>query len=115
MLTNQIASDPADHAADIPQVGLAIITGSANWGLAFPEDIEFDGVRTLRRDVSFETPYGRSDNWKLIEFDASITAEGRTKRALCMYSHGNPRDHIDHSCHRRAFWVLMNAGVKQVL
>ncbi|TIM24417.1 MAG: 5'-methylthioadenosine phosphorylase, partial [Mesorhizobium sp.] len=54
MLTNQIASDPADHAADIPQVGLAIITGSANWGLAFPEDIEFDGVRTLRRDISFE-------------------------------------------------------------
>ena len=32
-----------------------------------------------------------------------------------MYSHGNPRDHIDHSCHRRAFWVLMQAGVRQVL
>ncbi|MER8544498.1 MULTISPECIES: hypothetical protein [unclassified Mesorhizobium] len=47
--------------------------------------------------------------------DASITAEGKAKRALCMYSHGNPRDHIDHSCHRRAFWVFMNAGVKQVL
>ena len=32
---------------DIPQVGLAIITGSANWGLAFPEDVGFEGVRTL--------------------------------------------------------------------
>ncbi|RWC20619.1 MAG: 5'-methylthioadenosine phosphorylase [Mesorhizobium sp.] len=112
MPSNPIA---ADHQTDIPKVGLAIITGSANWGLAFPEDMEVDGVRTLRRDMSFETPFGRTDNWKLIEFDASITAEGRTKQALCMYSHGNPRDHIDHSCHRRAFWVLMNAGVKQVV
>ncbi|MER9397615.1 5'-methylthioadenosine phosphorylase [Mesorhizobium sp. M0615] len=109
------ADDLADHSTDIPQVGLAIITGSANWGLAFPEDVEVDGVRTLQRDMSFETPFGPSDNWKLLEFDASITVEGKTKRALCMYSHGNPRDHIDHSCHRRAFWVLMKAGVRQVL
>lgn len=65
--------------------------------------------------MSFETPFGRTDNWKLLEFDSSITAEGKPKRALCMYSHGNPRDHIDHSCHRRAFWVLMQAGVRQVL
>ncbi|MBZ9739817.1 MULTISPECIES: hypothetical protein [unclassified Mesorhizobium] len=105
----------ADHSTDIPKVGLAIITGSANWGLAFPEDAEVDGVRTLQRDMSFETPFGRTDNWKLIEFDASITAEGKTKQALCMYSHGNPRHHIDHSCHRRAFWVLMSAGVRQIL
>lgn len=108
-------AEQTDQPTDIPQVGLAIITGSANWGLAFPEDVQVDGVRTLQRDMSFETPFGRTDNWKLLEFDASITAEGKTKRALCMYSHGNPRDHIDHSCHRRAFWVLMRAGVRQVL
>ena len=99
----------------IPQVGLALITGSANWGLAFPEDIDVDEVRVLARDISFETPWGPSDNWKLLEFDGSITADGQSKQALCMYSHGNPRDEIDHSCHRRAFWVLQEAGVRRVL
>ena len=99
----------------IPQVGLALITGSANWGLAFPEDIEIDGVRALDRDISFETPWGRSDHWKLLEFDGCLSGSGQSKRALCMYSHGNPREEIDHSCHRRAFWVLQQAGVKRVV
>lgn len=99
----------------IPQVGLALITGSANWGLAFPEDVGMPGVRVLARNLSFDTPYGRSDHWKLMEFDASITADGKTKQALCMYSHGNPRDRIDHSCHQRSFWVLGEAGVTRVL
>ncbi|WP_137130913.1 5'-methylthioadenosine phosphorylase [Rhizobium sp. FY34] len=99
----------------IPKTGLAIITGSANWGLAFPEDVGMPGVRVLTRDLAFDTPYGISENWKLLEFDASITAEGKTRQALCMYSHGNPRDHIDHSCHRRSFWVLMESGVTHVI
>jgi 5'-methylthioadenosine phosphorylase len=102
-------------SASIPSVTTAVITGSANWGLAFPEDVGMAGVRVLARDLAFDTPYGMTENWKLLEFDASLTAEGRTKQVLCMYSHGNPRDHIDHSCHRRAFWVLQQAGVRQVL
>lgn len=101
--------------SSVPKVGLAIITGSANWGLAFPEDIGMDGVRVLARDLSFGTPWGQSDHWKLLEFDAALTADSTPRQALCMYSHGNPRDHIDHSCHRRAFWVLMQAGVRRVL
>ncbi|WP_074063867.1 5'-methylthioadenosine phosphorylase [Rhizobium etli] len=101
--------------APIPSVRTALITGSANWGLAFPEDVGMAGVRVLARDLAFDTPYGRTENWKLLEFDASLTAEGRTKQVLCMYSHGNPRDHIDHSCHRRAFSVLMQSGVRRVL
>ncbi len=101
--------------SSIPKTGLAIITGSANWGLAFPEDVGMPGVRVLARDMAFDTPYGVSENWKLLEFDASITAEGKARQALCMYSHGNPRDHIDHSCHRRSFWVLMESGVTHVI
>ncbi|MDH6266098.1 5'-methylthioadenosine phosphorylase [Rhizobium sp. SG_E_25_P2] len=101
--------------SSIPRTKLAIITGSANWGLAFPEDVAMAGVRVLARDLAFDTPYGVSENWKLLEFDASITAQGKTQQALCMYSHGNPRDHIDHSCHRRSFWVLMEAGVSHVI
>jgi 5'-methylthioadenosine phosphorylase len=99
----------------IPAVGLALITGSANWGLAFPEDVGLPGVKVLARDIAFDTPYGRSENWKLLEFDGAMTCDGRSRRALCMYSHGNPRDEVDHSCHRRAFWVLREAGVRRVI
>ncbi|MER5173035.1 hypothetical protein [Thioclava kandeliae] len=105
----------AGQSHAIPQVKLALITGSANWGLAIPEDIGVEGVSVIERDLSFMTPWGCSDNWKLLEFDGSVTPDGQTYRALCMYSHGNPRHEIDHSCHRRAFWVLQEAGVRQVL
>lgn len=73
------------------------------------------GVTVVARDVAFDTCYGLSENWKILEFDAAITADHRTKRALCMYSHGNPRDEIDHQCHRRAYWVLQQAGVKRIV
>ena len=99
----------------IPNVDLGLITGSANWGLVFPEEIGVEGVRVIARDITYATPFGPSENWKLLEFDGEITADRHPRRALCMYSHGNPREEIDHSCHRRAFWVLQAAGVKQVL
>lgn len=95
-------------ATVIPKVELALITGSANWGLAFPEDLAMPGIRVVARDLCFDTPWGPSPHWKLLEFDGA-------GQALCMYSHGNPRDEIDHSCHRRAFWVLQQAGVAQVV
>jgi 5'-methylthioadenosine phosphorylase len=99
----------------IPRTAHAIITGSANWGLAFPEDVGVDGVRVLDRDLGFDTPWGRSENWKLLEFAPALTGDDQPRQVLCMYSHGNPRDEIDHSCHRRAFWVLREAGVRRVL
>lgn len=36
----------------IPAVDLALITGSANWGLRFPEDVALPGVSVLARDVA---------------------------------------------------------------
>lgn len=101
--------------APIPEVDLALITGSANWGLRFPEDVAMPGVSVVARDVAYETQHGVSENWKLLEFDGTMTPDGQPRRALCMYSHGNPRDWIDHSCHRRAFGVLQAAGVRRVL
>lgn len=99
----------------IPQVDLALITGSANWGLRFPEDLALPGVSVMSRDVAYETEYGTSENWKVLEFDGAMTPDGLPRRALCMYSHGNPRDWIDHSCHRRAYAVLQEAGVRRIL
>lgn len=114
-MTPTLPSPAESGAGAIPKVELALITGSASWGLAFPEDIGISGVSVLARDIGFETPYGRSDHWKLLEFDGAMARDGRPRQALCMYSHGNPRDEIDHSCHRRAFWVLREAGVRRII
>jgi 5'-methylthioadenosine phosphorylase len=73
------------------------------------------GVEVLSRGITFDTPYGPTENWKLLAFDGAITRDGLPRLALCMYSHGNPRDEVDHACHRRAFWVLRKAGVKRVI
>jgi len=101
--------------SEIPKVDLAVITGSPNWGIRFPEDVGMLGVSVIERDINYETEYGLSENWKLIEFDASITPDGVSRRALCLYSHANPREVMDHSCHRRAFVVLQEAGVRHIV
>jgi 5'-methylthioadenosine phosphorylase len=99
----------------IPPVDHAIICGSANWGLRFPEDLDAPGVSVLERDLAFETPYGLTANWKLVELDGAITADGLPRRLLTVFSHGWSRDEIDHGASRRVFWVLREAGVKRVL
>jgi 5'-methylthioadenosine phosphorylase len=100
---------------EIPKVDLALITGSSTWGIRFPEDIKMEGVTLVARDIAFETDFGLSENWKILEFDGSLTPDGRPRRALCIYQHGNRRDVIDHSCHQRTYAVLQTAGVKHIL
>lgn len=99
----------------IPMVDVAMVTGSTSWGIAVPEDVDLPGVRVIARDLTFETPYGLSHEWKLIELDGSLTFDGKTRNALVVWSHGNRVDEIDHSGQRRAFWVLREAGVRKVL
>ena len=100
---------------DIPQTPFALISGTAGWGLKFPDDLKEPGVRVLERGLSFETPWGPTHKWQVIEFDGSITADGRARTALNVFAHGWPVDRIDHSAQRRVFWVLDRAGVKKVL
>ena len=100
---------------DIPQTPFALISGTAGWGLKFPDDLNEPGVRVLERELSFETPWGSTHKWQVIEFDGSITADGKARTALNVFGHGWPADRIDHSAQRRVFWVLDQAGVKKVL
>jgi 5'-methylthioadenosine phosphorylase len=101
--------------AAIPQCGLALISGSAGWGLRVPEDVGIAGVRALERGLSFETPWGVVDNWQVLEIDGALTPEGTPRRVLNVFSHGWPLDLIDHSVVRRVGWVLGRAGVRKVL
>jgi 5'-methylthioadenosine phosphorylase len=100
---------------NIPRTSFALISGTAGWGMRFPDDLNEPGVRTLERGLSFETPWGISENWQLIELDGSLTADGKTRQVLNVFGHGWRPERIDHSAQRNVFWVLEQAGVKKVL
>ncbi|MGH6960708.1 MAG: hypothetical protein ACREE7_09510, partial [Dongiaceae bacterium] len=101
--------------ATVPQTAFALLSGSAGWGIRFPEDLAEPGVRILERWLAFDTPWGPSENWQLLELDGSLTADGRPRLLLDVFSHGWPNDAIDHAAHRRVAWVLQEAGVRKVL
>ena len=106
------------HAADdltyIVQVGLAIITGSANWGLAFPEDV---GLRACGRcgAHSFETPFGRTDNWKLsYSMPRFQPKEEQSGRCACIRT-AIPATISTIPAIAARSGRLMQAGVRQIL
>jgi 5'-methylthioadenosine phosphorylase len=101
--------------AAIPQTPFALLSGSAGWGLRFPEDLGEPGVRILERWLSFDTPWGAVDNWQLLELDGSMTADGHPRRVLNVFSHGWPHAAIDNETHRKVAWILAQAGVRKVL
>jgi 5'-methylthioadenosine phosphorylase len=101
--------------AAIPRVSMALLSGSAGWGLRFPEDLDEPGVRVVERWLTFDTPWGAVDHWQIIELDGSITVDGRPRQILNVFSHGWPHDAIDHAAHRKVAWVLREAGVRTVL
>ena len=94
----------------IPRTPFALLSGSAGWGLRFPDDLREPGVRVAARGLTFETPWGPTDNWQIIEYGGGVTVDGTPRRALNVFSHGWPRDTVDHSAHRKVFWVLAQAG-----
>ena len=78
----------------IPATSFALVSGSASWGIRFPEDVEEPGFRVARRDIVFDTPWGPSHGWKLIDIDGSVTADGQPRRILNVFAHGWPPDRI---------------------
>lgn len=103
------------RSQEIPRTPFALISGSAGWGLRFPEDLQEPGVRVLERGLTFDTPWGSTEKWQLIECDGSIGVDGRPRLVLNVFAHGWPIENIDHATHRSVFWVLGQAGVKKVL
>jgi 5'-methylthioadenosine phosphorylase len=99
----------------IPQTPFALLSGSAQWGLAFPDDLREPGVKVVDRGLRFDTPWGPTENWQVIEIDAGHTGDGKSRTILNVFSHGWPVDAIDHSTHRKVAWVLSQAGVRKIL
>lgn len=101
--------------AKIPRTPFALISGSAGWGVPLPEGVKQAGIRVLDRNLAFDTPWGPSGNWQILEMDRSITADGKSRAVLNVFSHGWPLDSIDHSSPRRVAWVLSQSGAEKVL
>jgi len=99
----------------VPKTPYALLSGSAGWGIRFPEDLAEPGVRVVERWLAFETPWGPSEHWQVLELDGKLTPNGRSRTVLNVFSHGWPNDAIDHSAHRRVAWVLQQAGVRKIL
>lgn len=99
----------------IPQTPFALVSGSAGWGLDFPEDLHEPGLRVLEKGLRFETPWGITENWQLFEYDGTVTLDGKPRQVLNVFSHGWRLDAIDHSTHRQVGWVLGQAGASKIL
>jgi 5'-methylthioadenosine phosphorylase len=99
----------------VPKAAFALVSGSAGWGLRFPEDLDEPGVRVVERGLTFETPWGPAKNWQILEIDGRATPDGKARHVLNVFAHGWPADQVDHAAHRRVFWVLGQAGVRKVL
>jgi 5'-methylthioadenosine phosphorylase len=99
----------------IPETPFALLSGSAGWGVRFPDALQEAGVTVLARGLAFDTPWGVTENWQLIGLAASRTADGQPRRVLNVFAHGWPLDAIDRGAHRRVAWVLQQAGVRKIL
>ena len=99
----------------IPETPFALISGSATWGLKFPEGLGEPGVRLLEENVCFETPWGGCDKWKIFELDGSETFDGKPRLVLNVFAHGWETESINHGAHQKVFWILEQAGVTKIL
>lgn len=99
----------------IPKTPFALISGSAQWGLRFPDDVLEPGVSVRERGLRFQTPWGVSENWQVIEVSGEGTPDGQPRRILNVFAHGWPIDSIDHEAFRKVAWILQEAGVEKIL
>ena len=89
-----------------PEAAWAVIGGSGTHGCNFPED-SGAGATVLKSGLEFETPYGGSPSFSLFE-----TAAG--KRCLTVRLHGWRQGVSRGDASRQVFWVLHQAGVRNI-
>jgi 5'-methylthioadenosine phosphorylase len=94
--------------SEIPRVSVAVIGGSANMNVKFPED--FPDVKVITKDVVYDTPFGPC---------APIThASIKGREFLSIQFHGitsKIKNTEPNSAGERMFYVFWKAGVKKIL
>ena len=101
---------------EVPKTLFCHIGGSGTWGCEFPEDVHFEGLTVLKKDMEFDTPFGRTVPLKLYELDGSVTVDGKPRQVLFAPFHGWANSSpFNDTPSERLFWVLREAGVKYIL
>lgn len=95
----------------VPAAQFALIGGSGTNSIEFPEGLDDPRVAVLASDLVFETPFGTSPPFKLIEIE---TVSG-PRRALTCLMHGWRRGVKRADASLQIFWVFHEAGVRKIL
>jgi 5'-methylthioadenosine phosphorylase len=92
---------------NIPRADVAIIGGSGTLSIDFPAALNRADVEILKRDLVFDTPYGKTPPFILFRID--------DKNVLTCRMHGWRRGVSRADASRQIFWLFREAGVKKVL
>lgn len=95
----------------VPKVKYAVIGGSGTFAINFPEALDFARVEIEETGLVFETPFGRSPEFKIFSF---ATTHGR-ERVLTCRMHGWRRNVTRAEASKQVFWVLNEARVESIL
>jgi purine nucleoside phosphorylase len=90
----------------IPKTKLAFIGGSSTFAIDFPADLQLPGVKALDRKI-FSTPFGDSPEFTLFQVHGELV--------LTLKMHGWRPGVKRADASRQVFWVLGQAGVKNIL
>ncbi|MDD2586483.1 MAG: MTAP family purine nucleoside phosphorylase [Syntrophomonadaceae bacterium] len=96
---------------NIPICDFAYIGGSSTLNLEIPESLALDFVEVKQSGLCFDTPYGRSPEFKHL----IIHGDYREKRILTCRMHGWRHGANRADASKQVFWVLKNSGVKKIL
>ena len=101
---------------DIPIVKYCHIGGSGTWELDYPEDLRNPYIRVVRDHMIFQTPYGESAPFKLIELSGEVNKDGKPRQFFYVTFHGwRGLSPYDKCPEERVFWVLQQAQVKYII
>ncbi|PZE20342.1 MTAP family purine nucleoside phosphorylase [Paenibacillus xerothermodurans] len=92
---------------EIPKVDFAIIGGSSMFSIQFPEDLHRSDVEVLSTGLVFDTPYGESPAFKLVQL-------GDKKFLNCRMHGWRPNVVTRGVASQQVFWVFQQAGVKKI-
>ncbi|MDI6891523.1 MAG: MTAP family purine nucleoside phosphorylase [Actinomycetota bacterium] len=91
----------------IPKAEKAFIGGSSTFSIDFPEDLGWREASVLEKELVFQTPFGPSPRFKLIEVEK--------EPVLAVKMHGWRKGVSRADASRQLFWVLQQAGVKKII
>lgn len=94
----------------IPEANFGVIGGSIAFALQFPEELGLAGVRVVGDDLVFDTPFGTSPAFKLLE-----VGEDPLRRVLTAKMHGWRTGKSRKEGCLQLFYVLKEAGVRKVI